>query len=58
MYRLKFYYYNERVEFHKETYTTEVEAFLKARKEMQMFPYLLSKVDVYQDDKLIATVYG
>ena len=58
MHRLKFYYYNEKVGFHKETYITDAEAFQKARREMQLFPYLITKIDIYLDEKLIATVYG
>lgn len=58
MYRLKYYYASGRVAFDRFKNPNVTKSFLAAREQLELFPGIIQKIDIYQDDKLIATVYG
>lgn len=56
MYKLKFYFIDAPVRF-QGVYKAARTAFENARIYLDIHPDVL-KIDIYQDSKLIATVYG
>ena len=56
MYKLKFYYIDDSVRFLGK-YNTARTAFENARIYLGIHPDVF-KIDIYEDTKLIATVYG
>lgn len=58
MYRLKIYNPEGNVTFSLRTYTKLADAIKIAQLKLVLFKDANSKIDIYKDDKLTATVYG
>jgi hypothetical protein len=58
MYRLKIYHPEGNATFSKRTYTKMADAIKIAQLKLVLFNDTNSKIDIYKDDKLTATVYG